>query len=156
MNETGWLILATIAGPVVGALIATVVTGALRQLASARARRIQHIPARGADLYRYGVPLTEPQFRGLYAAYQAELATLAPPAERTEWELKQQYAAAQRLAVLTGTHPNAFPSLGDADQAWEWYAASNWYTTQTTPENPCTLQALMQIPGRTGGKFELP
>jgi hypothetical protein len=146
MNETDWLIAATVAGPVIGAVAGSGLTRAIRQLATARARRVQHVPADGADLYHNGVPLTEAQFRAVFAAYQAELAELAPPAERTEWELKRQFAAAQRLAVLTGTHPHAFPNLGDADQAWEWYAASNRYTTQALPENPWTLRALMRIP----------
>jgi hypothetical protein len=47
--------------------------------------------------------------------------------------MKRQYAAAQRLAVLTGRHPHAFPNIGDADQAWEWYAANNPYATADLP-----------------------
>lgn len=47
--------------------------------------------------------------------------------------MKRQFAAAQRLAVLTATHPHAFPNIGDADQAWEWYAANNPYATPSLP-----------------------
>jgi hypothetical protein len=67
------------------------------------------------------------QFREVFAAYQSELDELPRPAPRTEWDMKRQFAAAQRLAVLTGTHPHAFPNVGDVDQAWDWYAASNPY-----------------------------
>lgn len=74
------------------------------------------------------MPLSETQFREVFAAYQAELDELPPPAERTEWDMKRQFAAAQRLAVLTGTHPQAFPNVGDPDQAWEWYAETNPYS----------------------------
>jgi hypothetical protein len=124
MDATDWLIVATAAGPFLGALAATTFTGAIRQLSAARSQRVQHIPASGADLYHNGVPLTEPQFRGLFAAYMSELAELPAPADRTGWDMTRQHAAAQRLAVLTGTHPHAFPNVGDPDQAWEWYAAT--------------------------------
>ena len=36
----------------------------------------------------------------------------------------QANAAFQRLAVITGTHPNAFPSLGDLEAAWARYTAT--------------------------------
>jgi hypothetical protein len=71
----------------------------------------------------------EPQFLEMFAVYQAELAELPPPAERTEWDMKRQYAAAQRLAVLTGTHPQAFPNVGEPSQAWSWYADRSPYAT---------------------------
>jgi hypothetical protein len=54
---------------------------------------------------------------------------LPPPAERDEWQNAQQHAASQRLAVITGTHPHAFPNLGDPDQAWAWYRDNNPYAT---------------------------
>ncbi len=149
MNETDWLIAVTAAGPFIGALAGSGLTRAIRQLATARAQRVQHIPANGMDLYHNGVPLTEAQFRAVFAAYQAELAELPPPAERTEWEMKRQFAAAQRLAVLTGTHPQAFPAVGDADRAWEWYAANNRYANQAPPEKRWILQDLMQISVRS-------
>ncbi len=41
---------------------------------------MRHVPARGTDLYRNGVPLTETQFREVFVAYQAELDELPPPA----------------------------------------------------------------------------
>jgi hypothetical protein len=115
MNTTDWLIIATAAGPIVATLVAPGFIGAVLKLAKARAQRVQHVPASGTDLYHNGVPLTETQFRKVFAAYQAELDELPPPPDRTDWEMKRQFAAAQRLAVLTGTHPHAFPNVGDAD-----------------------------------------
>ena len=133
MNTTDWLIIATAAGPIFATLAAPGFIGAVLKLAKARARRVQHIPASGTDLYHNGVPLTETQFREVFAAYQSELNELPPPPDRTDWEMKRQFAAAQRLAALTGTHPHAFPNIGDADQAWEWYAACNPYAAVDLP-----------------------
>lgn len=130
MNETDWLIAATASGPFLGGLVTAAFTGALRELATARARRVRYIPASGTSLYRYGVPLTELQFREVFAAHRAALDELPPPAERTEWDMGRQYDAVRRLAVLTGTHPQTFPLVADPDQAWEWYAANNRYTTE--------------------------
>ncbi len=73
------------------------------------------------------------QFRAAFAAYQAELDELPPPAKRDQWQAAQQIAASQRLAVITGTHPHAFPNLGDPDQAWEWYRDNNPYATADLP-----------------------
>src|ERR1700722_18055228 len=103
-------------------------------LAGARARRINHVPVDGAELYANGVPMDEAQFRGAFAAYQAELDALSP-AERDEWQLAQQRAAVQRLAVITGTHPQSFPNIGDPDQAWEWYRDNNPYATVVLPRH---------------------
>ena len=133
MNTTDLLILATAAGPIVATLVAPGFTSAVLALARARARRVQHVAVSGTSLYHSGVPLTESQFREVFAAYQDELAELPLPADRTEWDMKRQFAAAQRLAVLTGRHPHAFPNVGDADQAWEWYAANNPYATSDLP-----------------------
>ena len=58
---------------------------------------------------------------------------LPPPTERNEWQMKQQFAAAQRLAVITGTHPRAFPNVGDPDQAWEWYRDNDPYAAAAFP-----------------------
>jgi hypothetical protein len=118
---------------VIGALLSPSVGKGLLGLARARARRIRHVRADGADLYASGVPMDEAQFRAVFGAYQAELDELPPPAERNEWQMKRQFAAAQRLAVLTGTHPQAFPNLGDPDQAWEWYRDNNPYSTADLP-----------------------
>ena len=63
----------------------------------------------------------------MFAAFQAALDVLPPPGERTEWDMAQQFAAAQRVAVLTGTHPQACPSISDPDEAWHWYAQNNPY-----------------------------
>jgi hypothetical protein len=134
MDTTQWLIVATAAGPILATLVAPGFVSAVLRLANARAQRIEHVPAHGADLYARGVPLTEAQFRDVFAAYQAELDELAPPADRNEWEMKRQFAAAQRLAVLTGTHPQAFPNVGDADQAWGWYASNNSYVCRDLPK----------------------
>jgi hypothetical protein len=130
MNTTDWLIIATATGPIVATLVAPGFIGAVLKLAKARAQRVQQVPANGTDLYHNGIPLAEDQFREVFAAYQSELDELPPPADRTDWEMKRQFAAAQRLAVLTGTHPHAFPNVGDADQAWEWYAANNPYAAE--------------------------
>jgi hypothetical protein len=133
MNTTDLLIIATAAGPIVATLVAPGFTSAVLALTRARARRVEHVPVSGTSLFHNGVPLTESQFREVFAAYQAELDMLPPPADRTEWDMKRQYSAAQRLAVLTGRHPHAFPNIGDADQAWAWYAANNPYVTAATP-----------------------
>lgn len=75
------------------------------------------------------MPMDEAQFRAAFAAYQTELDTLSPPGDRDEWQLAQQRAAIQRLAVITGTHPQSFPNIGNPDQAWEWYRDNNPYAT---------------------------
>jgi hypothetical protein len=114
---------------IIGALLAPAVGKGLFTLAGARARGIKHVTVNGDELYTNGVPMDETQFRSAFAAYQAELDALPPPAERDKWQTAQQIAASQRLAVITGTHPHAFPNLGDADQAWEWYRQNNAYAT---------------------------
>ena len=85
------------------------------------------------ELYGNGVPMDEAQFRAVFAAYQAELESLPPPAERDQWQIAQQIAASRRLAVLTGTDPHGFPNLGDPGQAWEWYRDNNGYATGLLP-----------------------
>jgi hypothetical protein len=125
--------LLTVASLVIGNLIAPSVGSGLRALTRARAQRVKHVPVDGGELYANGVPLTEAQFRTVFAAYQAELDALPPPAERDNWQIAQQIAASQRLAVITGTHPHAFPNLGDPDQAWEWYSDNNPYATAVLP-----------------------
>jgi hypothetical protein len=144
MNTTGMLILATVVGPVLGTLAAPGFIAAVLRLARARAQKVQHVVAGGADLYRCGVPMTESQFREMFATYRAELAKLPPPAERTDWEMKQQFEAAQRLAVLTGRHPNAFPNVDDPDQAWQWYSANSPYATGQTPADPLKSGKLLR------------
>jgi hypothetical protein len=131
MNIDIWL--PPVLAAVIGALLSPSVGKGLFTLAGARAHRIKHVTVDGAELYASGVPMDEAQFRAAFAAYQAELAELSPPAERNEWETKRQFAAAQRLAVITGTHPHAFPNLGDPDQAWEWYRDNNPYATAALP-----------------------
>ena len=39
-------------------------------------------------------------------------------AQRDEWQLARQRAAVQRLAVITGTHPQNFPNIGSPQRAW--------------------------------------
>jgi hypothetical protein len=131
MNVDVWL--PPVLAAVIGALLSPSVGKGLLVLAGARARRIKHVRVDGAELYANGVPMDEAQFRAAFAAYQAELAELSPPAQRTEWEMKRQFAAAQRLAVITGRHPHAFPNIGDPDQAWEWYRDNNPYVTGDLP-----------------------
>jgi hypothetical protein len=131
MNISVWL--PPVMTAVIGALLSPSVGKGLLILAGARARRIKHVPVDGAELYANGVPMDEPQFRAAFAAYQAELDTLSPPAERDDWEVAQQRAVSQRMAVITGTHPRAFPNIGDPDQAWEWYRDYNRYAIAALP-----------------------
>lgn len=142
MDTTGWLITATFAGPILGALAATSLIGAALRLARARAQRVKHVPVSGEELYVNGVPLSESQFRELWAALYAELDELPPQPDRTEWELKRGYNAINKFSVLTGTYPQAFPLLGDLDRAWDWYATNNRYATSSEPGNPWTLEGL--------------
>jgi hypothetical protein len=136
MDKNTWL-LVIVTGGVPGAVIGAVLSSGIRQailtLARARARRVKYVPVDGAELYSNGVPLDEAQFRAVFAAYQAELDHLSPPAERDAWQQAQANAACQRLAVITGTHPNAFPSLGDPEDAWAWYRDNNPYATDRLP-----------------------
>jgi hypothetical protein len=131
MNVDVWL--PPVLAAVIGALLSPSVGKGLVTLAAARARRIKHLQVDGADLYANGVPMDEAQFRSAFGAYQAELDVLPPPTERNEWQMKRQFAAAQRLAVITGTHPHAFPNVGDPDQAWEWYRDNNPYAAAALP-----------------------
>lgn len=131
MNVDVWL--PPVLAAVIGALLSPSVGKGLLMLAGARARRIKHVPVDGAELYANGVPMDEFQFRAAFAAYQAELDALSPSAERDEWELAEQRAAVQRLAVITGTHPQSFPNIGSPDQAWEWYRDNNPYATGVLP-----------------------
>ena len=119
MDTTSCLIVATVAGPVAGALVTPGFTRAVLRLARSRAQRVQHVEASGADLYNDGVPLTETQFREACAAMEAELDQLPPAAERNDWQLKRQYAAINRMSVLAGTYPQAFPIRSNADDAWQ-------------------------------------
>jgi hypothetical protein len=151
VDTTDWLIVATAAGPVVGSLLSPLTGSAVLQLARARARRVKYVPATGADLMNNGVPLTEEQFREAWAAMQAELDQLPPPAGRDEWQLKSGYDVINRFSVLTGTFPQAFPMLGDVDSGWDWYAENNRFETGAARGNPWTLRALMNprfLPGR--------
>jgi hypothetical protein len=131
MNIDIWL--PPVLAAVIGALLSPSVGKGLLILAGARAHRIKHITVDGAELYNNGVPMDEVQFRAAFAAYQAELDMLPPPAERDAWQTAQQVDASRRLAVITGTHPHAFPNLGDPDQAWEWYRDHNPYATAELP-----------------------
>jgi hypothetical protein len=109
MNVGVWL--PPVLAAVIGALLSPSVGKGLLALAGARARRIMHVPVTGAELYANGVPMDEAQFRSAFAVYQAELDTLPPPGERHQWEMAQQIAASQRLAVIPGAHPDAFRAL---------------------------------------------
>jgi hypothetical protein len=87
------------------------------------------VPVSGAHLYTYGVPLTDEQFREAFAAMNADLGRLPPPAERSDWEMQEQYAAVNRSSVLTGRFPHAYPIRDSADDAWAWYHENNPYAT---------------------------
>jgi hypothetical protein len=146
MDSMGWLILATFLGPIAGAFAATGLIAALLNLARARAQRVKHVPASGTDLWANGVPVTEEQFRELYAALQADLDALPPPGERSKDDMEGQYTAVRRFSVLTGTFPQAFPALGNVDDAWQWYASYNRYAIRAEawnswlPKTPWGLQ----------------
>src|ERR1035438_1164382 len=131
MNLNTWLL--TVASLVIGNLIAPSIGSGLRALASARAQRVKHVLSDGAELYANGVPMDEPQFRAVFAAYEAEMNELGEVADRNEWQLKQGYAAEHRLAVLTGVHPQTFPIRGNVDDAWAWYRDNNPYATAQLP-----------------------
>ena len=87
MNPNPWLIaiVPVVLGAVLGAVLSPVMAKALLALARARAQRVMHVPASGTHLYTNGVPLTEEQFREAFAAMNADLDRLPPPAERSEW-----------------------------------------------------------------------
>ena len=141
MDTTGWLITATFAGPVLGALAAASLIGAVLRLARARAQRVEHVEASGTDLYHNGVPLTEVQFREAFAAMKDELNEL-PAGERSDAETERGHVAMNRLSMLAGTYPHAFPMPGHADSAWEWYAANNRYADRRLTEWPRGLRGL--------------
>jgi hypothetical protein len=142
MDSTGWLILGTFLGPVFGALAATALISTLLKLARAKAQRVKHVPVSGTDLYANGVPLTESQFRELWAAFRTELEALPPAVERDKSDMERQYAAVRKFSVFTGTYPQAFPLLGDVDSAWKWYAAYNRYAPTIEPDNSWTAERL--------------
>ncbi len=136
MDKNTWL-LVIVAGGVPGAVVCALLSSGIRQailaLAQARARQVKYVLVEGAELCANDVPMDEAQFRAAFGAYRAELDALSPPAEREAWQQAQANAACQRLAVITGTHPNAFPSLGDPDDAWAWYKDNNPYATARLP-----------------------
>lgn len=135
MTTTDLLILSTaVIGPACGALFAPGFIRAVLKLAGARARRVKHVAASGADLYHNGVPLDEVQFREAFTAMQAELDELGPQAERNEWQLKQGYAAINRMSMLAGTFPHAFPVRSNADHAWQWYSENGPYASNDLPQ----------------------
>jgi hypothetical protein len=135
MTPNPWLIaiVPVIVGAVLGAVLSPGVARAVLALARARAQRIKYVPVSGTYLYANGVPLTEEQFREAFAAMNADLDRLSPPAERNEWEMKQQYAAVNRFSVLTGRFPHAYPIRDNADEAWAWYRENNPYATSELP-----------------------
>jgi glycine/D-amino acid oxidase-like deaminating enzyme len=133
LAEAGHEVRVWAAGPAIGVITGAGILGAIIRLTSARARRVEHVPADGAGLYHHGVRLTEAQFRAAYDAMQAELNALPLPSDRTEAEQQRGYDAVNRLSFVAGTFPHAFPMLGSADSAWEWYAANSHYATRDLP-----------------------
>lgn len=138
MDATDLLITVSLGGPIVGAVVGALVspgvTRALGALASARAQRIEHVAATGTQLFSYGVPLDEAQFREAYAAYRAVQDRQGPAAERNRWQAAEGVDAVRKFSVLTGTAPAAFPMLGEEDSAWKWYAENNHYAIREFPE----------------------
>lgn len=133
MSTAAWLVIATFMGPVIAILVGAGVVGLVVKIMNTRAQRVEHVDADGADLYHHGVPLTEAQFREAWAAKDAELARLPLPADRDEWQRQRGYDAVQRMSFLGGTFPQAFPNLGDVDEAYGWYAENNYYATRSLP-----------------------
>lgn len=131
MNPNPWLIaiVPVMVGAVLGAVLSPGLGRAVRVLARARAQRVKYVSVSGTHLYAYGVPLTEEQFREAFAAMNADLGRLPLPAERSDWEMKQQYAAVNRFSVLTGRFPHAYPIRDNADDAWAWYQQNDPYAT---------------------------
>lgn len=66
-------------------------------------RCTEPVPVSGGELYANGVPLSESQFRELWAVLHVELDELPPQPDRTEWELKRGYAAINKFSVVTRT-----------------------------------------------------
>ena len=114
-------------GAVLGAVLSPGRGRAVLALARTRAQRVNYVPVSGAHLYACGVPLTEEQFREAFAAMNADLGRLPPPAERSDGEMKQQHAAVNRFSVLTGTFSHAYPIRDSADDAWAWYQENDPY-----------------------------
>ncbi len=135
MNPNPWLIaiVPVILAAVLGAVLSPSMARAVLALARARAQRVKYVPVSGTHLYANGVPLTEEQFREAFAAMNADLDRLSPPAERSEWEMKQQYAAVNRFSVLASTFPHAYPIRSNADDAWAWYQENNPYAASDLP-----------------------
>jgi len=79
MSESDLLIAATAAGPSVGALADRALTGSLAKLTRTRAQRVNYVSVSGADLYNDRVPLTEAQFREVFAATKPSLQSLRRP-----------------------------------------------------------------------------
>jgi hypothetical protein len=105
------LIVATFTGPILGALAATGLIAAILKLAKTRARRVEHINADGADLYRHGYPLDEAQFRAAYAAYEADRAGISPSDVRAN-EVNNLWCAKTRSWTLTCRFAVARPLCG--------------------------------------------
>ena len=138
-TRTLWLLIIVVGGvpgAVVGALLSSGIRQAILSLARARARQVKHVPVDSAELYINGVPMDEAQFRAAFAAYRAQLDALPSPAERDPWQQAQANAACQRLAVITGTHPNAFPASAPPTTPGRG-------TRITIPTPPSTCRAAM-------------
>ena len=132
MNVWLTVIITAAVSAVVGNLFGSGVAKGLLRLATARARKVEHIDATGEQLFEYGVPLDEAQFRDAFAALRKVLDRLGPQADRNEWQLKEGFAAINRFSALTGTSP--FPVLADEDSAWTSYSENNAYATREFPE----------------------
>lgn len=126
-------ILSTGVGTVLGTLLSREVTSAIGRLIRTRAQKIEHVPATGAQLFEYGVPLDEAQFRDAYRAYRAVQDRLGPAPERNEWQAAEGVAAVRKFSILAGTA--CFPMLGEEDSAWSWYSENNAYGTREFPES---------------------
>jgi hypothetical protein len=131
-NDLLVVIITALVSGVAGNLFSGSVTKGLLKLVTTHARHIEHIAATGAQLFEYGVPLDEAQFRDAYRAYQAVQDRLGPAAERNEWQAAEGVAAVRKFSILAGTA--CFPMLGEEDSAWTWYSENNAYATREFPE----------------------
>jgi len=101
------------------------------------------VPVSGTYLYANGVPLTEEQFREAFAAMNADLDRLSPPAERSEWEM----SSSTRLSIASPCLPacSRMPTRSAATQ-----------TMRGPGTRRTTLYAASDLPRGTGWRLQPP
>jgi hypothetical protein len=145
MNPNPWLIaiVPVILAAVLGAVLSPSMARAVLALARARAQRVKYVPVSGTYLYANGVPLTEKQFREAFAAINADLDRLSPPAERSEWEM----SSSTRLSIASPCLPacSRMPTRSAATQ-----------TMHGPGTRRTTLYAASDLPRGTGWRLQPP